>query len=198
MPLITCPDCEKSVSDNASNCIHCGRPMTGGTAVMTEPAPIASVAVPAMVSAPSPYACPKCSSEDTKKLSVIWRDGVQAINATTAGVAVGLNRSIAVGAARTQGTAQNASSAIASPPKKQEEKGIGAAFVFTFVALFGLLLFSWGGLAIALIAGGVVYASIKGWRAKREFNRTMHPQLMQTWENTYRCSRCETVYELAL
>src|SRR5690625_870182 len=26
MPLITCPDCQKSISDAAPYCIHCGRP----------------------------------------------------------------------------------------------------------------------------------------------------------------------------
>jgi uncharacterized membrane protein YvbJ len=25
MPLITCPDCQKEVSDSAPTCIHCGR-----------------------------------------------------------------------------------------------------------------------------------------------------------------------------
>jgi zinc-ribbon domain len=27
MALITCPDCSKQISDSASACIHCGRPM---------------------------------------------------------------------------------------------------------------------------------------------------------------------------
>ena len=27
MPLITCPDCNQSISDQAPACIHCGRPM---------------------------------------------------------------------------------------------------------------------------------------------------------------------------
>jgi hypothetical protein len=193
MPLLACPDCEKPVSDTSASCIHCGRPMSVAVAA---PAAPTSVPVTMIASAPSAYACPKCGSEDTKKLSVIWRDGVQAINTGTVGVAVGLDRSVAIAGARTQGTAQNASSMIAAPPKKQEQKGIGAAVVFTLVALFGLLLFSWGGLLIAVIAGGVVYASIKSYRAKVEFNRTQHPLLMQQWESSYRCGRCENVYSL--
>jgi len=27
MPLITCPDCQKEISDSAENCPGCGRPM---------------------------------------------------------------------------------------------------------------------------------------------------------------------------
>lgn len=30
MPLITCPDCEKQISDAAPSCIHCGRPTEAG------------------------------------------------------------------------------------------------------------------------------------------------------------------------
>ena len=30
MTLISCPDCGKDVSDEAPNCIHCGRPLNGG------------------------------------------------------------------------------------------------------------------------------------------------------------------------
>jgi len=26
MPLVTCPDCENSISDAATSCLHCGRP----------------------------------------------------------------------------------------------------------------------------------------------------------------------------
>jgi hypothetical protein len=28
MPLVTCPDCERSVSDQAPHCVHCGRPFS--------------------------------------------------------------------------------------------------------------------------------------------------------------------------
>lgn len=31
MALITCPDCEKQISDAAATCIHCGRPVTAAT-----------------------------------------------------------------------------------------------------------------------------------------------------------------------
>jgi len=34
MSLITCPDCQKQISDQAPACPHCGRPM-----VTTKPAP---------------------------------------------------------------------------------------------------------------------------------------------------------------
>lgn len=35
MPLVTCPDCEKQVSDAAPACPHCGRPMRATTIEQT-------------------------------------------------------------------------------------------------------------------------------------------------------------------
>ena len=32
MPLVTCPDCQKDVSDRAPACIHCGRPLRAAAA----------------------------------------------------------------------------------------------------------------------------------------------------------------------
>ena len=37
MPLITCPDCGKKISDAAASCIHCGRPLTVAQASPAQP-----------------------------------------------------------------------------------------------------------------------------------------------------------------
>ena len=47
MPLVTCPDCSKEVSELASACIHCGRPMTVQSAGAPASAPAANAPVSA-------------------------------------------------------------------------------------------------------------------------------------------------------
>jgi hypothetical protein len=36
MALITCPDCDRQVSEHAASCIHCGRPL--GSELIEQPA----------------------------------------------------------------------------------------------------------------------------------------------------------------
>lgn len=42
MPLVTCPDCGRQVSDAAPVCLGCGRPMTGGPPQQVQPEPDSS------------------------------------------------------------------------------------------------------------------------------------------------------------
>ena len=195
MPLVACPDCEKHVSDAAPACIHCGRPLRTGTEVAAQTAPQRVVNIGAIAMQQSAYSCPRCGSEDTKKLSVLWRDGVQSINTTTAGVGIAGGH-VGVGAARTQGIAQSSSSAIAAPPPRQEEKGMGAFIVLAAVACLAFFSFSAGGIMIALMAGGCAYLSFNTWKKAVDYNRDVHPGLMSRWEGSYRCSRCENMYVL--
>jgi transposase-like protein len=51
MPLITCPDCQKEISDSAENCPNCGRPMQ--TAIK----------------------CPNCKSTRVEKISTASKLG---------------------------------------------------------------------------------------------------------------------------
>lgn len=195
MPLVACPDCEKHVSDAAPSCIHCGRPLRTGTEVAAQTAPQRVVNIGSIAVQQSAYSCPRCGSEDTKKLSVLWRDGVQSINTTTTGVGLAGGH-VGVGAARTQGVAQSTSSAIAAPPPRQEEKGMGAAILLAVVAFFAFITFSFGGFMIALIAGAFAGVSLNTWKGAVEYNRTVHPGLMSRWEGSYRCGRCENMYVL--
>lgn len=39
MALVSCPDCQKEVSDQAPACIHCGRPMKPGQVDEVNPSP---------------------------------------------------------------------------------------------------------------------------------------------------------------
>lgn len=40
MPLLTCPDCGREVSDRASACPGCGAPMAAATAPASRPEPV--------------------------------------------------------------------------------------------------------------------------------------------------------------
>ena len=68
MPLVTCPDCGKSISDAAPTCIGCGRPMHATAASGTSRASGATPATAALrelfKTAPrSGHACPKCGGD---------------------------------------------------------------------------------------------------------------------------------------
>jgi hypothetical protein len=195
MPLIACPDCEKHVSDSAPSCIHCGLPLRSGTEVAAETAPQRVVPIGAIALQQSAYSCPKCGSEDTKKLSVLWRDGVQSINTRTAGVGVAGGR-LGVGVAATQGIAQSASSQIAAPPTPKEVKGLGWAVLFGFIAFTSITQLSVGGFIFAAIFAWLSYSAFKRWTALGEYNKNVHPGLLREWESTYRCGRCENMYVL--
>ena len=43
MPLVTCPDCGKEISDQAASCNGCGRPMTAGVSEKFSPGSAESV-----------------------------------------------------------------------------------------------------------------------------------------------------------
>ncbi|HET6764950.1 MAG TPA: hypothetical protein VFH27_14800 [Longimicrobiaceae bacterium] len=199
MPLVVCPDCLKDISDAAPSCIHCGRP--AGTVQVY--APHAQIVAPPMMSAPAPsaLACPNCGSENTVKLSVLWRDGVQSVNTRTSGVGLA-GGGLGVGTARTTGTAQTMSSVGAAPPAPPAGNG-----GLWFMALFGMAMAGavahsllppepeWlGTLAFVVVAGllGYWWFPILSERDRRQ--AAEHRERVASWERTYRCNRCEHRY----
>lgn len=193
MPLIACPECERpNVSSLAPSCPGCGAPIaqlalaTHGTEPFRATPPV-SATPPAPVR--TGFECPKCRSPETKKLSAVWRDGYYSTSATTGGVGVGSGGSIGVGAAKTNGTSQNLSSAGASPPEKQTYAGgIFGAIVGGLAALIAL---TGGAIVFGLIAG--VFAVACGFAAAgaMKYNDEDYPRERNTWERTFQCGRCE-------
>lgn len=136
-------------------------------------------------------ACPKCSSPEVRKLSLIYNEGLSIINTVShgTGAAVGSGGGMAFGShsSHTTGRQQTALSKQAAPPDKKHWILWGTvAVICGFFALSSLahpglgLLFS-----IGLVALAVRFA-LKG----REYNNDVHPGLLARWEQSFLCNRC--------
>lgn len=194
MPLITCPDCTKQISDAAPACIHCGRPVSALT-VSPPPAPPAQAAPvrrAAASPAPDDYSCPACGSDNVRRLSLVWREGETAISASTIGAGAGFGGGVGLGAARTAGTARTLASIGASPPKRDSFAPGG------WLIGLGLFLAHVASTLAAPLASGLFLfvAGAGGWLALRAFqyNETEYPREVARWERLFRCNRCAHVF----
>jgi hypothetical protein len=84
MPLVTCPDSEKQISDAAPACIYCGRPFPQVGRV--EPPVARSSRVPGRAL----LRCPQCGSDDVRRLSVVYASGFSSLESSSALVGVGM------------------------------------------------------------------------------------------------------------
>ena len=196
MPLVTCPDCEHRISDAAPLCIHCGRPMTAVASV--DEARTVHVAlsggVQPQLQATSEFACPRCRSEDTRKLSLVYRDGTAVVSGRTAGLGAA-GDGMGAGVARSDGVHRSLAAIGAAPP---EPVGTVGALALLFVAAImvvvalttGAYLVPGGLAALAGVAGGLWY------RGAHRHNTLVYPAERWRWEHSYRCNRCEHVFVL--
>lgn len=188
MPLVACPDCAREHSDAAASCPQCGRP-NGAVAVMERPA------IPVVPIAPGPrsaHACPRCGSENARKLSLVFRDGMQLTQSATGGVIVGRGGVAGVGAV-SAGTAQSLSSASAAPPVQKKANGLLVAMLalgtFMVIACLGNGSPGWAfvGLLMTIPGGMAIYNTGK-------WNKEQFPGLYAHWDATFQCDRCENRY----
>lgn len=146
-------------------------------------------------------ACPKCTSAEVRKLSMIYKEGLSIINTTTqssgsgmafsgGGVGFGTSR----GSASTTGRQQTALSKQASPPgKKHAILWSIAAVIMGIWTLTSFFPISMGSL---LLLGATVLAgrfALKGF----QWNKEEYPGLYARWEQSFMCNRCGEVFVLA-
>ena len=114
MPLVTCPDCGKEVSDTASACIGCGRPM--------EPAPAPpEPSAEQDSSSTTAWECPKCGGEQFKKFSLLYEEqrSTSTFKTTAAGLGLGAGGlGVGVGGASSKGISMTDLARRVSPPDK--------------------------------------------------------------------------------
>ncbi len=135
--------------------------------------------------------CPKCSSPEVRKLSLIYNEGLSIINTVSTGTsgAVGSGGGMAFGShsSHTTGRQQTALSKQAAPPdKKHWILWSMAAAMCGFVALGGLTHPGFGTLAAIGLAVLSVRFALKG----KEYNAEVLPGLLQRWEQRFMCNRC--------
>ena len=189
--LLACPTCERQVSPAASACPGCGHPLREAPRHVAAPQLFAAPA-------PSPFACPRCRSEQVTRFPVLWQDGMNALQLTTASLSQGGG----AGVAFTGGTSQTVSSAAAAPPRLLYGGGAAKwAFVggpLLFLVTWAVFGGTWYAGVFALAVGGLVSTlNYRKWQAIRAWNRDEFPRVYHQWENTYRCGRCGEVYVTA-
>src|SRR5690349_6292259 len=112
MPLTSCPDCLKAVSDSAPACIHCGRPMHQSSSsapqlLKSRPSETAGHSASLTpVSSSVALHCPKCASSEVRRLSLVFKEGLSSVHTRTAGVGLTAGGTLGLGGARTKGTHQ--------------------------------------------------------------------------------------------
>ncbi len=143
-------------------------------------------------------ACPKCTSNEVRKLSMIYNEGLSIINAQTSTVGSGFGGGgAAFGSAssHTTGRQQTQLSKQASPPGKK------AWLLWSFLAVvfgFGALsTISHPGMGLLFCVGVTALAvrfAIKG----RQYNGEVYPGLYKTWEQSFMCNRCGDMFVPAM
>jgi DNA-directed RNA polymerase subunit RPC12/RpoP len=196
MPLVTCPDCGREVSDAASSCIGCGRPMEPVSSAPKASARQDSPATPT-------WACPKCAGAEFKKFSLLYEENRSTSQSKTAGVGLGYGGGgfgVGVGGARSQGVSMTDLAQRVSPPDKnamtEQANGgplavlmiLGAGAAFFVYQVWGI---AWGvGTFVALFfASAIAVGSVTGPEIEARYKSAS-----RRWNRSYLCLRCgETV-----
>ena len=148
--------------------------------------------------------CTQCGSENVKKLSVVYSEGMQSVNLTSAGAFSGGGVPFAgagVGGAKTWGEMQSFLSEKAAPPQKLPYVRL---WPFMFYQLFfGALVGLFNEFVYAIPRNNIsmtllvllflVYPVYKGYKA-HQFNTKDWPVCFEIWQHSFHCSRCDTTF----
>ena len=132
--------------------------------------------------------CPACSCTDWKLASLVYREGLQRVKATTTGQAVGAGTTGiggGFGSSRTNGIAQSELSRLAAPP---------AGMALTTLCTLGVI-----------VTGGFAFIFGKGWLLATvplalatviafQAESRAHGAALQEWSKVRMCTRCGHFY----
>lgn len=138
--------------------------------------------------------CPKCNSEDCRRLEVIYEDGTQNINTTSRSIGAGASRSgVGGGAAHTatSGTSRTTLAEKAAPPAMKTNPLAAGLVIIGILMLFGSAIFKLIG--IALIGYGIYL-----FKQLSDYNKTVYPEKYQYWLNQWMCHKCGNIYHQEL
>jgi DNA-directed RNA polymerase subunit RPC12/RpoP len=203
MPLVTCADCGKQISDASPACIHCGRPMgnIGRATAATPPIPPAPRGNPA-------FRCPNCGSEDVRRLSVVHASGLSTTQASSSAVGLGVggdgDLGLAGGVISSSGIQETALARAAAPPTPMTVSTTPAA---TWGCLAGLVaaavigsaihtesadvLSFLGWAAVAALVGRAIYKT--QYSTAKEHNDRFYRPKKAIWDRSIMCMRCGAI-----
>lgn len=190
MPLVTCPDCGKQVSDAAPACVGCGRPMDGISASTTRSALVAA-------GQEDSWRCPQCGGSEFKKFSLLYDENRSVLNSKTKALGVGYGPGglgVGVGGATTSGVSMSDLAKRVAPPNRAEMAknddsvalGMIVAFVIAFL-VYATVSLGWAVIAFVVSAFGA--ALVLGLRQAPAVE-TRYKAAFSKWSNSYLCLRC--------
>lgn len=200
MPLVTCPDCEKQISDAAPACIYCGRPFqrVGRAEPDLPTSPVHGRAL---------LRCPQCGSDDVRRLSVVYASGLSSLESSSSLVGVGVGDGgevgIAAGGASTSGIQQTALAKAAAPPIPHTVSwgapgGVGCVVGMFVAALVGTAFNSGEPVLVIWIIVGVVVAKLaydSNYKEAKKYNDAVYRPKKAIWDRSIMCMRCGTMAE---
>ena len=132
--------------------------------------------------------CPQCKSRSTKAFSVLYRDGQRNSQYTRNGWHYS-RRGYGVHGSVTTGQTRTLTSQMAAPPESIVSLLFGSGIV-----PFALLVpaIAWGSIGFFL---GLMVVVILLWSGG-SIDAKNHDQNLARWQNTFRCGRCGTVFEV--
>jgi DNA-directed RNA polymerase subunit RPC12/RpoP len=200
MPLITCADCGKQISDAAPACIHCGRPL-----MQVPKSEIAPSSLGDRVPGPR---CPRCGSHDLRSLSVVYASGMSTTRGSGGLAGVGIDEdgglAFAGGRLASSGVQQTELAKAAAPPEPQTVSWLAPGFVGGVTSLLVVLLGGWrlGGIeatVLALTVGFIVakFVHRRHHRAAQDYNENVYRPNKALWDQSIMCLRCGNIAQRA-
>jgi hypothetical protein len=138
--------------------------------------------------------CTKCGSNASRRISLVYREGIIGIDTTTGGRGLGVGTGgLAAGGfgSHTKGVHQSLLSKDLSPPQTKR----------TALALFGVLIAVFVGVAADLalptrvatvLVIGIPSAWV--WWTMTQWNRLVFPKVSKRWENSFICTVCGNMF----
>jgi hypothetical protein len=142
----------------------------------------------------SELSCPKCKSDNTQKLSAIVASGTsqsQSQSIGSMGGTVGGAAAFGMTSSTTTTHTQTAlAKKLAAPAKKKT--------ILLLVGFAFLMLLSWGMFGKILGTLGAAALGYFGWmlfQKNTAYNADVYPGLLDEWNQSFYCHRCETVFK---
>ena len=149
------------------------------------------------------FICPNCKSENIQRLSAVFHHGYADINATGTGVGYGVNSGAVVSTTQINGSSQTIAAQRAAPPYKKKWYDSVVKYTFWYLVCmfitYGMFITSKDDITSPLCRGftivWIVMSIVKIVTSIR-YNRNKYPPLIDSWNNSYLCYRCNDIFEL--
>lgn len=198
-----CANCKKTIQADSKFCHHCGKENPG------EPAERKCVHCDQAIATDAVFcpncgkeqnmdqstgmldlSCKKCGSDNVKKLSIAYAEGLSIVNLKHSGAGIGIGSGgigIGIGGGDTKGTNQTLWSERLSPPSTSNLSIVfGIAAIVVFIISIALVSTS-----IIITITGIVFGLLFWYFSNDIYKDNKKKRLeISKWDSTYVCLRC--------